>query len=858
MGPVYPIGHVSGNTKLRSFEIVRLYFILVAGALIVAAICGDALAWDGSYYLFETLDNQTPYAPHGRLHDLLLNLPALEASHLIQDFTIIRLVFNLSYIILPLATLAASWLIVRKRAPALFVWPALAIGLGTLPGQISLTSEGIQAAQLGWPILLATLLRLEWRWFPVALAFAAVVFVAHPTGSAVFGLSALVAAVIGFRHREDRWKMWGWACGLAVLAVACFLLVYTDAYETGQMSMSLQEAHFRSSVAGMPLYALLLTWIAALVLFLLPRIGPVGKRTFARTHNVHRAADNLDLSAPNYRTTRMSEFLYFYGYIGVVAAGVILLVWASNPANWGGELDFKGWAFACSLPFMLLAAVEGIFGHPGAPGPTGLGLSGYRMGVILLSGGVYLGVLGTQSLVFAHLTSELQQDIRTNTSGCIPIYGVPALNDTLFTHWSISSLAIDLQTRKPRTVVLDTFTCAGAWHAGQVQLISWDPYSYITKWFNLGVVRSRLAPTKTPTVAASPNRSAGTTTTVSATASARSIATTSPTPSVIVSSRPTSSLFVSPIATSFPARTATGLNLSKQGLTPSWLPASKLTQACQFRPAKGWYAPERVISGSWQWSSGEGYIRVTAAHAMQVMLNVGLVAARPQDTVNVELNGKRVSAPTITSAGPAPIGPLALQLRAGGNLLILRSARPAIVLADDNRPLAMAAVDLTLSLAPNGPVCASPEYALAPAGLKVLQHLPGSLCTYAMSNGWYGIEQNKQLWWRWTSGLGVIQVHATRSLSVILTGYIASTRAPDAVDVVVGGNIVYTIPVHVSTGFEAFEPIPIHLQSGLNTITFDSHNAPGHIKGDTRTLATALYNLQLASNGNVPVCALRS
>jgi hypothetical protein len=249
---------------------------------------------------------------------------------------------------------------------------------------------------------------------------------------------------------------------------------------------------------------------------------------------------------------------------------------------------------------------------------------------------------------------------------------------------------------------------------------------------------------------------------------------------------------------------------------------------------------------------------VAATHAMTVVLNVGLVAAMPQDTVNVVLNGKRVKRVTIGAAGPVPTGPVTLHLRAGGNLLILRSARPAIVLADDNRPVAMAAVNFTLAVASNGSVCASPEYDVAPVSLKTLQNLPRPECTYAMSYGWYNVEQGNQHWWRWTSGLGVVAVHATRSLSVILTGYIVSARAPDAVDVLVGGNVVYTIPVHVNTGFEAFKPIPLHLQSGVNTITFDSHNAPGHIKGDTRSLAMAIYDLQITSNGNVPVCALRS
>jgi hypothetical protein len=284
----------------------------------------------------------------------------------------------------------------------------------------------------------------------------------------------------------------------------------------------------------------------------------------------------------------------------------------------------------------------------------------------------------------------------------------------------------------------------------------------------------------------------------------------------------------------------------------------RVTQACQFRLTQGWYAPERVISGSWQWSSGVGYIHVTATHAMRVVLNVGLVAAMPRDMVDVVLNGTRVSTAAVTAAEPAPIRPLTLSLRAGGNVLVLRSRRPAVVLAGDTRSLAMAAVDFTLTIAPDGPACASPEYELAPVGIKALQSIKGAVCTYAMTYGWYGVEESNQLWWRWMSGSGVVRVNAVHALSVSLTGYIASVRVPDVVDVLIDGRAAATISVHVRTGFEAFDPIVLHLQSGINTITFHSRNAPGHIKGDSRSLATAVYDLQLASSGNVPVCALRS
>jgi hypothetical protein len=244
---------------------------------------------------------------------------------------------------------------------------------------------------------------------------------------------------------------------------------------------------------------------------------------------------------------------------------------------------------------------------------------------------------------------------------------------------------------------------------------------------------------------------------------------------------------------------------------------------------------------------------------MQVILHVGLVAAMPQDSVNVVLNGKRVARVSITSAaGPAPIGPVTLHLRAGGNLLVLRSARPAVVLPTLNRALAMAAVDFTLTVAPHGKVCASPEYDMPPVGFRALQRLSGTVCTYTMSYGWYKVEQNKQLWWRWMSGLGVVQVNTTRPLRVVMTGSIASITPPDTVDVLVGGTEVATIPVTMHNGREAFDPVVLHLQSGVNTITFHSHNPSGHAKSDPRDLAIAVYNLQIAANGNIPVCALRS
>jgi hypothetical protein len=849
---------------------VRLYFALVAGALIIAAISGAALSWDGSYYLFQTLDKQTPFVPDDRSYYLLLNWPALAITHFTTDFSVVRSVFGLSYILVPLLSLGASWLIVRRAAPSLFIWPALAIGLGTLAGQFFLTGQGIQPAQLAWPILLATLLRLPGRPFLIALIFVALVFALHPIGIAIFALCALVGAALGLRYEADRIKMWSWAGGLVLLALVRFLLANGDGSENWQLSVNAPADLYHSALAGMPLVALLLTWSAASAIFLLRRDSPLGNRAFAQSLQFYEA-ENEELADLGRGALGLSVFLRFYGYIGILVAGGILIAWASNSHSWSGEVDFNVWALVSSLPFALFAAAQSFQEEVGSPDTPPRRLSAYRLGAILLSGGAFLVVLCTQSFVFNNLTSNLRHAISADTSGCIPIRAVAEFDNTPFTHWSVSSFALLQQSRSPRTLVLDGGSCNAARTFGPIQLISWDSGNVGAKWFNLALARARLAATtasSSPSVTVFPiplpRASATKSAPAVSAASSPKLSPTTPLTRAVTSAKPPAGLgspSETPTASPTPTPTVSpaAAGPSKLGLPPLWLPSARLTGSCTFRLTQGWYAPEQVISGSWQWSSGEGYIRVTAARAMPVVLQVGLVAAMPQDTVNVLLNGKRVAKVAISSAaGPTPISPVTLHLRAGGNLLIVRSARAAIVQPNDNRALAMAAVDFTLSVAPNGPVCESPEYNLPPVAITALQSLPNTACTYAMSYGWYDVERNKHAWWRWMSGLGVVRVNAIHPLTVMITGYIASATPPDSVDVLSGGRVVTTIPVTVRTGREAFDPIMLHLQSDINTITFHSHNAPERIKGDSRDLAIAIYNLQIASTSNVPVCTLRS
>src|ERR1700732_2093777 len=106
---------------------VPIFFALVAMALIVAALCGDPLSWDGAFYLFVTLERRIPFFPPARLIDVGLEIPVWAVSHFSSNLTILRMLFCICFAAVPGVGLALSWLVCRTRRPALFIWPALSI-----------------------------------------------------------------------------------------------------------------------------------------------------------------------------------------------------------------------------------------------------------------------------------------------------------------------------------------------------------------------------------------------------------------------------------------------------------------------------------------------------------------------------------------------------------------------------------------------------------------------------------------------------------------------------------------------------------------------------------------------------------
>ena len=119
---------------------VRAFFLLATLGLVLAALCGAALSWDGSIYLFELLDKQRPYVSQGRLITWPLHLPVVLAMTLKPTRT--RQQHQTIRIPLPAKVVVGLGVVAIL---VLGVWPRLVLDFAT--------QEAVQLRHLVTPIL---------------------------------------------------------------------------------------------------------------------------------------------------------------------------------------------------------------------------------------------------------------------------------------------------------------------------------------------------------------------------------------------------------------------------------------------------------------------------------------------------------------------------------------------------------------------------------------------------------------------------------------------------------------------------------------------------------------------------------
>lgn len=442
---------------------IPLFFGFALAAALVAALNGGALAWDGAYYLFKALDDQVPFTPLGRQINVLLQVPLLAASGAgVTDLGVLRRLFAVPYALVPVVGLALSWLLVRRRQPALFVWPALFVGLALLPGLFFYTSEGPMIGALFWPVLLAILVGTG---RPGALAvgvLALLLWLTHPLFIVFATFAGLVALFSAWRDVARRRVLV--ATGASLLLLACLkLLAPLSGYETESLSLQRLRDAYQAAVRGWPAASLAFTAGAAMLTLAEPWAN--GRLPGWAARAVRYAPMPLAL-----------------------AAGMVLVPWARDPYRWAHALDFRFWVGPLALTFMAAAAFEHFQARARI---EALAVWRARAVTLVAVGASMLLIVGLQARAWGQQVALLNTFTAAQTEACIPLHSIPWIAGNPMDHWGTTSLSLVLQGVSPVKVVVEVPSACDELAAGRgVRLGSWETRPFGTgRWFELEGLR---------------------------------------------------------------------------------------------------------------------------------------------------------------------------------------------------------------------------------------------------------------------------------------------------------------------------------------------------------------------------------
>ncbi len=469
---------------------MRIFWGSVITTLVIAAISGAATTWDGGYFFFQLLDLQTPMVVHNRLFVIPIQWIVIAVSHVTANPNILKAVMGLSYGIYPLIGLVAAWIIVRKKAPHLFVWSVIGSVLVMLPGQISFTTEAIIAMHLYWPILLAVLVGVEKQRLVIVILLLIILLFTHPFAVVLFGFTAVVAYIVEWFYHDNDHKMWLWVYGctaLAGIAALRFLTAQTS-YEADRItSIDTVIQAFNNAISGLPLIALVCTFLVALIILAAPVI-------FRRIADKDSQLQPSSTTADTTRLPRRILALYSVELLLLFVILAMLLIWANDYVRWRNTISFRTWTLFLSVPFMILAIGDSFISS--RHNTAGLAQTWkHRIHTIELSGFIFLIVLGAQSVTWSQLTSRLLSTINTSQDSCIPVSGIDWIKQTPLNHWSIVSYSAALQGETPRHLLGADDNCINSVMDKALPIAQFDApvlRDWKNGWFNFSPVHSAI------------------------------------------------------------------------------------------------------------------------------------------------------------------------------------------------------------------------------------------------------------------------------------------------------------------------------------------------------------------------------
>jgi hypothetical protein len=437
---------------------MRLFFAAITLGLLILILSGVGLAWDGSYQLFSILDSQLAEVAYGRWSETLLFAAVVLTSHVTDNTPLLAIEFAALHVVFPLLALAASWWVVRNRAPGLFIWAAFGIGLATLPAQACLVCQSVTVMQLFWPVLLTVLVGVPGRTYLLLAVLVPWMLYFHPAAIPLLSVAAAVAVLVSFRLRERRRALLltALALGGAVLFGVVRALVWRYSYEASQLTLQQWQTMYRYAVAGLPLQALAFAWLAALLVFL---------DGFIRRGQI---------------------LIRFTAFVALAAAVASLVLWASDAHLWKEAVEYRGWSVLLSLPFIALAVLD-----VGARRwPFRL-----RLGQLMAIG--FLGVLSIQGAIWVDLSNRLRTELASAGPVCIQHTQLAFLRGTVLDKWNIPAYALLVQGRQPSKIVTYYQPCNASYLSQGIVIAKfapnvWDLRPWEAGWFDKSRLRQAL------------------------------------------------------------------------------------------------------------------------------------------------------------------------------------------------------------------------------------------------------------------------------------------------------------------------------------------------------------------------------
>jgi len=127
----------------------------------------------------------------------------------------------------------------------------------------------------------------------------------------------------------------------------------------------------------------------------------------------------------------------------------------------------------------------------------------------------------------------------------------------------------------------------------------------------------------------------------------------------------------------------------------SWTMASN---SCWMTLTSGWHAHEQAGETWWRWTPGDGEIRILVGGEATAMTTGKITSLPRPNRVSVVVNGETQQVIELTNDEWKPMDGLSLDLRAGENIVRFVSEQPAGQAPPDQRDLAVAIMNLNLTV----------------------------------------------------------------------------------------------------------------------------------------------------------------